>query len=160
MSCNHRGTPVAVGPYTIYTGGRAYDQGMVGKYLQAMMLIVCLTERVPAGLEGDERVRHYPIVDMSGMPEGWANFLRTELIPALERGEKVMVFCFAGHGRTGTILAGLIALLEPNVADPITTLCERYCCYAVDTEQQMIDIFALRGQELPMKYENGGHNNQ
>jgi protein-tyrosine phosphatase len=60
----------------------------------------------------------------------------------------------AGHGRTGTFLASLIALLEDDhtTPDPIAAVRERHCEQAVESVAQGEAIFALRGQPLPRKY--------
>lgn len=95
-----------------------------------------------------------PIRDFGGAPDGWESFLRQEIIPLLEKGEKLLVFCSASHGRTWMFLASLIAILESReeTPDPIEAVRERHCCHAVETPVQAADIFALRGEPLPEKY--------
>jgi protein-tyrosine phosphatase len=54
----------------------------------------------------------------------------------LDRGDKVHVGCLAGHGRTGTFLAALVAHRGAS-DDPIAYVRENYCVRAVETGQQV-----------------------
>jgi hypothetical protein len=42
--------------------------------------------------------------------------------------------------------------MEPETADPLAAVRERYCPRAVETSEQGTAIFALRGQPLPAQY--------
>lgn len=44
-------------------------------------------------------------------------------------------------------------ILEPQTADPIAAIRERYRHYAVENLAQAKAIFALRGEPVPLKYE-------
>jgi hypothetical protein len=74
------------------------------------------------------------------------------VIPLLAESKKLLGFCMASQGRTGTWLASLVAILEPDTADPIAAIRQRHCQHAVETLAQAKAIFALRGEELPAKY--------
>ena len=89
------------------------------------------------------------IEDFQPPPAGFKRFLEDTIIPELQCERRVLVFCLGGHGRTGTVLAGLIALLEPDVEDPVNEIRNRYCASAVETREQAEWVFALRGQKLP-----------
>jgi|AGTN01.3.fsa_nt_gi hypothetical protein len=96
----------------------------------------------------------YPVlagtmVDFSPPPSNWADFLNNQVIPLLAEGKRVLAFCIGSHGRTGTLLASLIAILEPEVEDPITEARNRHCGKSVETRAQAAAVFALRGQEVP-----------
>ena len=67
-----------------------------------------------------------------------------------------MVYCMGSHGRTGTFIASLIALLESKeqTPDPIAAVRERHCSKSVETIGQARAIFALRGEKLPKKYDD------
>lgn len=80
-------------------------------------------------------------------------FINRVLVPFLCAGKRVLVFCMGGHGRTGTVLAALKAMLEPDTEDPIADVREAYCQKAVETDLQAEAVFALRGQHVPEKYE-------
>jgi len=89
---------------------------------------------------------------MSAPPEGFEGFLREQVIPALEAGRRLLAYCIGSHGRTGSFLASLIAILEPSTADPIVAVRARHCHKSVETRQQAEAIFALRGEVLPACY--------
>ncbi len=91
--------------------------------------------------------------DFGGVPTNWQQFLEEQVIPLLEeahsQGKSILASCIGSHGRTGTLIASLIALLEPGVADPITEARLRHCQRAVETYAQAQGIFALRGLPVP-----------
>lgn len=90
--------------------------------------------------------------DFGGVPDGWENFLRCQVIPLLMEGKNILAFCYAGQGRTGTFLASLVAILEPGVPDPIEEVRHRYSECAVETVAQAKAIFAIAGKPMPAKY--------
>jgi len=111
--------------------------------------------KLPAFKEG----RLYDILcgkmdDMGGVPDGWEAFLREQVVPLLVEGRSILAFCFAGQGRTGTFLASLIAILEPDVADPIEAVRHRYSGHAVETRAQAEAIFAIKGKSLPKRWQH------
>jgi protein-tyrosine phosphatase len=59
-----------------------------------------------------------------------------------------VIFCTASHGRTGTVIAGLIAMLEPETDDPIEAVRKRHCGQAVETREQALWVRNLHEQEL------------
>jgi protein-tyrosine phosphatase len=77
--------------------------------------------------------------------------LKDQVIPAIKAGKKVLFFCTASHGRTGTIIAGLIALLEPETDDPIAAVRERHCENSVETAEQARWVRNLHDQALALK---------
>lgn len=99
------------------------------------------------------KIWHYPIPDLSGVPDDWTEFL-ANVVSELKAGKRIIGFCMVGHGRTGTFLASLIALLEPDIEDPIAEARRRYCEHAVETQAQASAVFVLKGQSLPVEYEN------
>lgn len=150
---NHRGNPVRVGPYTVLAGGTQYLQP---EDFSKADILVPLTERIPVGVFGSfYEILAAPMRDFGGVPPGWESFLQEEVIPLLANGETLLAFCAGSHGRTGTFLASLIALLETSeeTPDPISAVRERHCRQAVETRAQAEAIFALRGEPLPEKYQ-------
>ncbi|MEA3249532.1 MAG: hypothetical protein U9Q03_04200 [Patescibacteria group bacterium] len=141
-----------VGPYTIYAaGGSQLSEDRADEF----DILIPLSDLF-GHLEAEDHVVvecHLP--DFGGVPEDWREILEQRIIPLLERceqtGEKAVCYCHAGHGRTGTLLASLIALLESEkeTPDPIVAVRERHCSHAVETRTQAEGIFALRGQEVP-----------
>lgn len=167
----YRGHAVAIGPYKdqILAGGVQY---LRPEDLAKADILVPLTgvrefefgetytvssEHQPSGITALEPGRDYTMLvgklpDFGGVPDNWEWFLRQRVIPQLVAGKKLLGFCFASQGRTGTWLASLVAILEPETADPIAAIRERHCAHAVETLAQATAIFALRGQSLPRRY--------
>lgn len=148
---DHRGDPVPVGKFTVVLGGTMYlTLADMGGY----DLIVPFKEQLSESIVeyvGYEHIRHYPIPDFGGVPADWEQFIG-QTISDLKAGKRILAFCAGGHGRTGTFLASLIAVLEPKIKDPIETARRRYCGHAVETVKQAEAVFALKGQPLPKKY--------
>ncbi len=181
--CSHKGEAVQVGDYVIHTGGTMY---MTSSDLDRFDVLLPLTgckeldfgktyqfvgapedadietrRKQPSGITPLSPGRHYtilaaPLVDFGGLPENWKEFLQEQVIPLLASGKTVLGFCIGSHGRTGTLVASLIALLEPDVADPVAEARRRHCHHAVETRAQAAGIFALRGQDLPEHYQTAG----
>jgi len=88
--------------------------------------------------------------DMSVVPPNFYQFVKT-LIKFLDAGNKVLVYCMGGHGRTGSILAALIALLEPGVRDVVDEVRKRYCEHAVESngQKEALDYVRVRTQANP-----------
>jgi protein-tyrosine phosphatase len=59
----------------------------------------------------------------------------------------VLIFCLGSHGRTGTVIAGLIAMLEPEVDDPIEAVRKRHCGKSVETREQAEWVRNLHHQQ-------------
>lgn len=165
----YRGHAVAVGPYFVYAGGTMYLQS---EDLAKADVLVPLTgcaelefgrtytvgaEAQPSKITPLEPGRSYTILvgrlpDFGGVPDNWEWFLREQVIPLLVQGKKLLGFCMASQGRTGTWLASLVAILEPDTVDPIAAVRQRHCRHAVETLAQATAIFALRGEAVPEKY--------
>lgn len=149
----HRPRPVQVGEHIIYAGaGGDFFSGD----LNDMDVLVPLAQvGIPLEFGQTCRIISAQLEDFGGVPSGWKKFLGKVIIPELVDDKRLLAFCGSGHGRTGTLLASLVALLEDpaQTPDPIAAVRERYCEYAVDTVSQGEAIFALRGKLLPDKYE-------
>ena len=149
--CEHAGSPVQVGPYTVLAGG---TRDLRPKDLDKATILVPLTRELPGYFGGFYVVLWAPLVDFGGVPEEWRAFLEETVVPLLREGEKLLAYCVGSHGRTGTFLASLIALVESEeeTPDPIAAVRERHCSHAVETKAQAEAVFAIRGQSLPQKY--------
>ncbi len=145
----HVGASVSVGGYSVYVGG-SQDLAGAPDIFREMDIIIPLNGIVSTIFEGTV----LPIVlqDFGGVPRDWEQILREQVIPALEADKRVLAYCTAGHGRTGTLLASLVALLEPDIEDPIATVRARHCEHAVETRAQAEAIFALLDQPIPEPY--------
>ena len=149
----HRGEPVLVGRYTVLAGG---TRDLTDEDLRKADVIVPLAGNAPFALGRAYKVIGAPMRDFGGVPTGWRGFLEEIIVPELESGHRLLVFCVGSHGRTGTFLASLIALLESKeeTPDPIAAVRARHCNKAVETLAQAEAIFAIRGELLPKIYEN------
>ena len=148
----HRGGSVQVGQYTVLAGG---TRDLRARDLEDVDVLVPLAGEAPFALGRSYRIIGCPMRDFGGVPDGWRMFLEGVIIPELVVGQKLCVFCVGGHGRTGTFLASLIALLESidETPDPIAAVRARHCMRAVETLAQARAVFALRGQHLPAEYQ-------
>jgi protein-tyrosine phosphatase len=91
------------------------------------------------------------IRDFAPPGEGYVDFLKEKVIPELESGMRVLIFCTASHGRTGTVIAGLIAMLEPETDDPIEAVRKRHCGKSVETPEQALWVRALHSKVLAQR---------
>ena len=149
----HTGAPVAVGPYTVFAAG---EQDLRTSDFDDMDVLIALTRHIPPLRFGKTyQILAAPLADYGGVPLRWKDFLQERVVPLLEQQKRVMAFCVASHGRTGTFLASLISLLETKkeTPDPIRAVRERHCLDAVETREQAEAVFAIRGEQLPRKYE-------
>ncbi len=165
---HHGNEAIIVGGLEIYLGGTMY---LTRDDLTRFDLLIPLVElNRPAGQRtmlraadvklkkalGDDEycMMPLPMKDFGGVPDNWRDLLEGSVIPALREcnaaGKKVLAFCAGSHGRTGTLLASLIALLEPAIDDPIARARELHCAHCVETKKQALGIFALKGKELPV----------
>lgn len=148
----HRGGAVRVGLFTVLAGG---TNDLQPEDLRKADILIPLTDKLPRTSLGQPLpIIAAPLRDYGGVPDGWERFLRTVVIPLLADGKRVLAYCMGSHGRTGTFLASLIALLESEreTPDPIAAVRQRHCCRAVESLAQAEAIFNLRGQPLPEKY--------
>ena len=80
---------------------------------------------------------HYPIVDMS-VPHDVPGFLKmvTWMCGQLAEGKRIHIGCFGGHGRTGLVIAAVVAeaLKEP---DPIHWVRMNHCHKGVESASQV-----------------------
>jgi atypical dual specificity phosphatase len=75
--------------------------------------ILCLAEDPPADVFAKEgfRVRHEPILDFSAPDATTLARCVTFLRESMDRGERAVVHCHAGYGRTGTVIAAFLSAL-------------------------------------------------
>lgn len=150
--CPHTGHPVNVGRYQVHAGGTWY---LKPHHTEGMDVLVSLNGHwvTEESVEGQEEI-DLCLPDFGGVPDDWRERLESEIIPLLADGKKLLAFCTASHGRTGTFLASLIALLETaeQTPDPIAAVRQRHCSHAVESRAQAEAIFALRGESLPEQY--------
>ncbi len=149
-TCWHTGEPVRVGPFCIYPTGTMYgDPYKLALELGDVDSLIPLKEWEAPEDCSITVVEGLALPDFGGVPPNWEELLFDLVVQRLLVGEKIVPFCTASRGRTGTFIASLIALLEPDVQDPIAAARERHCHHAVETEAQGRGVFALRGEALP-----------
>lgn len=149
----HQPTLVRIGPGEILLG--AYYQ-FTPDQLQDLTLIPLNSQWQWTSVfpqQGPHKISVYwlPMEDMKGVPHNWVTHVSV-IADRLSRGERFAAWCAGGHGRTGTLAASLIAILEPHVSDPIEEIRNRYCEKAVETIAQSKAIFNLKGLELPTEW--------
>lgn len=94
---------------------------------------------------------HLPIVDMGVPDEGFERAWRTEgaaLRGMLLDGERIVVHCLAGMGRTGTITARLLVELGVRPPDAIETV-RRARPGTIQTPEQVRHVLACRSVVTP-----------
>jgi len=80
----------------------------------------------------------YPITDMQP-PKDVKNFVMMidYIIERLALHEKVHVGCVGGHGRTGVVIAAVVAVLHPEIESAIAHVRSIYCTKAVESADQV-----------------------
>ena len=87
--------------------------------------------------------------DGAGITQKSLQWLVTVILKYLEAGNRVEIACTGGHGRTGTLLATLLGIVEDLPADKaIEELRARYCEEAVETIAQVRTVFDFLGYDL------------
>lgn len=159
-TCNHTGfQPVVVGPFQVLAGGTMYHDFFEWFDYSGDVVFVPLTDSLPtSSYDGHEVIPLY-LEDFGGVPGNWRELLEEQIIPRLSGDLPLLAFCAGSHGRTGTFLASLIALLETpeETPDPIAAVRQRHCRKAVETTAQARAIFDLRSQPLPQHYLDSFH---
>jgi hypothetical protein len=91
---------------------------------------------VGAGFESDKNIKNIPWedgADISLSKEFWLDLIKE----IREKKKDVLVACLMGHGRTGTTLAILYALMTGVKKDPVKVIRQIYCKNAVETFSQI-----------------------
>lgn len=149
----HMQIPISVGPHTVYAvaGRHARKGGYIPKNLSIYLDVRTwynIRKVIPPGYSryGAKVPR---VQDKFGeiIYVNWQDFgtigidrlrrLVGIIRVALAQGKTVEVGCIGAHGRTGTVLAALIAKVENlSAVEAIQVLRKRYCHKAVETSQQ------------------------
>jgi hypothetical protein len=139
--CKHRGHYIAERLLaSSYRGGLVWADGTVAVLLTPELFGRVGPWSMPATPAfGDLRdVVYWPWPDMKAPPMNGQTFERIAAILAMrDAGKTIEVACFGGHGRTGTLVAILAALIEGwDADDAVHLLRKRYCRRAVETAEQ------------------------
>lgn len=141
-------TPVKIGKYRVWLGGADYIDDV--SHVDTVVSLNGRLPRVPFGTRYD--FVDAELADYGGVPTVWREFI-TNVAAEIIEGKKFMGFCTGGHGRTGCFAASLVAVLCPEVADPIEYIRKGYCDRAVESSKQIEAVFELAGRPVPKKYE-------
>ena len=138
---DHFHQPVGIGPYTIF----AYGSGYVGvnENFQPLSANFFLDpeswEYIYAELgldKGNTTLVDWPDFGVLGVEEFAELIDHIQL--SLMHGVDVAVGCIGAHGRTGTLLAGLTAVVEGcDAEEAVRRVRARYCGKAVETKGQV-----------------------
>jgi len=146
--CPHRQggevKPVNIGDHTIWVGGGMYltEEDKSGFEL----LIDLRKERLPKGIKFGQQVDnvlYLPIRDYAEVAEEDVREFGKRMMHLRRRiaaGERVLIFCAGGHGRTGLVLCYALLQFEPTITDPVAEIRRRYCPKAVETDGQQAQI--------------------
>ena len=163
--CKHNMTPIQAGDYTIYCSGYSGWQWAerkqfpdLGVYLDDLWMGVSAGVTVAGNLKAPRPV--YDTIMLDWDDYGAANTADLAwtvriILNYLHAGKRVEIGCFGGHGRTGTLLAILIAKIEHLSAyQAILEARKRYCQQIIESRQQMEQVFAFTGQKPKGKHYN------
>ena len=89
--------------------------------------------------------------DFGVVSQAYYKVLVDTVVAALSEGKTVEVACAAGHGRTGTLVAGILATVEKlGAKDTLIALRARYCVNAVETHKQEVMLYELLNEAPPV----------
>lgn len=96
--------------------------------------------------------RHYWPTLCAPPDEARLHRLVRELVDAAAAGKRVEVFCFGGHGRTGTVLACAAVLTGEDPRAAVSRVRAQYCARAISTPE--LEDFVLRSASAadPRRY--------
>lgn len=151
--CTHRtdgeDKPVTIGGHTIWAGGGLYlSKEDLGDFDHWINLRAEQTPKNIAFGEYDSTsgIIYLPIVDYGIVDEvNWGTWkmVLDVTYQQMTVGITKIVFCAGGHGRTGLFLASLLAMVEPEIDDPVAEIRRRYCQKAVETAEQHAQVMRL-----------------
>ena len=163
--CRHWRTEVKIGEYTILASGLMDRpaKGLPGPkpwpdaavYLDRSWLSH-LGGIVSAGIDAPIEP-WWPFIIADWTDQGALNAdyyaaLVDRIIGMLEAGQRVEIACQGGHGRTGTLIAGVLAKVEGLGAQAaIDSLRKRYCGHVVESHAQVTQIYTFLGEKPPTK---------
>lgn len=153
--CAHQGTPVVVkdptGEFTVYAGAKMDLRYNDTKDVDIQVVLADVIGLNPYSQGFRGRIWFVPAPDGGVWPVDVFKQTLGDIREAAQAGKKVLVYCLGGHGRTGTMLAGLLGQYE-GAKDPVGAIRERYCKEAVEGPTQIRLLFDLIGRKMPGKY--------
>lgn len=151
-NCSHTGEDtILIGGIEVRLGG---SPKITQAAIKASTLLISLNGQLPNMVFGQIiQFQYASLADRGGVPANWKEFVEVTA-NNMRNGHKLLFWCHGSHGRTGCLGASLIAVMEPEIEDPIAEIRTRHCKHAVESLAQAKAIFALKGLELPQKYED------
>ena len=164
---SHRHEEFKIGNYTVWlTGSRAipikeehlYTPKEVAIYLDPMSWAgirkfrsadtVSVLPKPIATEQGEIQYVRWP--DMNSIEMNLFRELIKRTRAYIESGKEVEIGCIGAHGRTGTLLAGLLVNMQNLKAEAaMDKVKEDYCDRAIETYKQEGMIYALTGEKQP-----------
>ena len=157
-SCKHLQQAINIGRFTVFASGSSALRVILPKDIGATQtrhepkdVAVYLDPRSWSNrVQPRKGIAYLDWPDMGVISDIRFRRVLTHLISALTAGKEVETGCIGGHGRTGTLLAGLMALLENcSAEEAIKRVRSRYCKWAVESRGQVLMIYTLLGETPP-----------
>lgn len=136
--CHYNHKPLEIGGGVLH-GGNCRDHFHLGRMDLYVALDACMQHPYFENASDVPRAVYYPIRNMQ-IPNRPDKFIALVdlIVKELSEGHTVHVGCIGGHGRTGLVIAAVVARLglagEDN--DAIKWVREHYCKKAVETSSQ------------------------
>lgn len=150
-TCRHCQDDVTIGPYVIWLsefpeGNWKRERPDLGVYMAEPWLSRAgrvITNGVPLETGAAYDIIYIRWADRGTIePEALVPVI-AKIIEYLKAGKKVEIGCFGGHGRTGTVAACLLGIVEGiSGEDAIVQLRTRYCDHTVEGKAQ--EQFVIR----------------
>ena len=145
VRCYHGHQPIVIAGYKVYGGScsrPSVDDADIYVGLDYSFKII---DKAYPWEDGHSF--QYLINDMQA-PKDAVSFVKLIewLAGEIKLGKKVHIGCIGGHGRTGTVLAALVAIME-NRTDAISFVRKHYCTKAVESEKQIEFLVKYFSQE-------------
>lgn len=150
--CNHTGAePVEVGgTKCLYLTGTRHVSFKTP--LHDIDYVIALQPTLLSNMTGKwQNVLSVNMEDMGGISDLAASTIPI-IADLLKQGNKLLMYCIGSHGRTGSMLAMLIAHMEPEIEDPVAEARKRHCKKSVESFSQIEGIFKFAKKPIPPIY--------
>ena len=145
VRCYHGHQPLLIAGYKVYGGSCSSPSVTDADIYVGLDYSFKVIDKAYPWEEGHSF--QYLINDMQA-PKDAVSFIKLIewLVAEIRLGKKVHIGCIGGHGRTGTVLAALVAIME-NRTDAISYVRKHYCTKAVESEKQIEFLMKYFSQE-------------
>ncbi len=167
VGCPHIQTPVEIGPYIVHASSGLnvrndssdyrpknlaiyLDPGTWQPLRSAKPVQADLTKSSVSKVEDcSGQIIYVEWKDFGVIDQRLFECLINTVTQTLDQGKSVEIGCIGAHGRTGTLLTGIVARVEGlNAEDSIARIRQEYCGRAIETEGQKKMIHTLAGGEF------------